>query len=151
MNIFLQLSVLFFGVFSFFTFIKAIRECKDNDNAFGRPYRLCEIYGSFVWADHVVFGFFWVIISGIVLLLQDFLLFLLIASVFWLVRSIGETIYWFLQQFHPRKGNDPKKFIFYPIFKNDSVWFINQIAWQCVTVLTFMTTLYLSYLWIKSL
>lgn len=151
MNIYQTGLLLLLGSISFITFLKALKECKDNNNSFGRPYRLCEIYGSFVWADHVVFGLFWTIVTVIVLLLQDFLLFFLIISVFWLVRSIGETIYWFLQQFHPRKGNDPQKFIFYKLFKNDSVWFVNQIAWQCITVITFITTLYLSYLWITSL
>lgn len=139
------------GIVAFLTFLKALLECAHRDNAFGTPYKVCELYGSFVWADHVVFGLFWIGVSIVVLLLQDWLLFLLIISTFWLVRSIGETIYWFFQQFIPRKGNDPKKFWYYFLFRNDSVWFVNQIAWQCTTVITLITTIYLSTLWIGTL
>lgn len=143
--------IFFYGVLSFLTFIQAFIECKNKKNAFGTANVACQIYGSFVWADHVVFGLFWTGVSIIVLFLQDWLLFLLVISLFWLVRSIGETIYWFLMQFVPRRGNEPQKFWFYKYFHNDSVWFINQIVWQCTTVVTTITTIYLSYLWIHTL
>ena len=146
----INILIALFGIVSFFTFLKAFFECKNKKNAFGTPYKVCELYGSFVWADHVVFGFFWTVVSIIVLILQDWILFLLTVSLFWLVRSIGETIYWFLQQFAPRKGNEPKKFWSYPIFHNDSIWFVNQIAWQCTTVITLITSIYLSVLWVRS-
>lgn len=143
--------IALFGSISLLTFFQAFFECKNKKNSFGTANLVCQFYGSFVWADHVVFGLFWAGVSLIVLVLQDWLLFLLILSVFWLVRSVGETIYWFLQQFSPRKNVTPQKFWTYKYFHNDSVYFVAQITWQCVTIITMISTLYLSVLWIDSL
>jgi hypothetical protein len=80
--------------------------------------------------------------------LNDWLLFWLIVSVFWAVRSWGETIYWLNQQFSTIERNPPKKHILYPIFHNDSVWFVHQIIWQCVTVISIVVSLYFGRLWL---
>jgi hypothetical protein len=143
-----MIFIAIFGIISFVTLLKALFECRIKRNAFGKVYKGCDIYGSFVWADHIVFGAFWTIVSLITVILQDSLLFLLTFSVFWLVRSIGETIYWFLQQFAPRKGNEPEKFLINYVIRGEATWFVNQIAWQCITVVTFITTIYLSYQWL---
>lgn len=105
--------------------------------------------GAFVWADAVVFGLFWVIVSVFTFLFQDGLLFLLIMSVFWGVRSLGEIIYWLNEQFSTINRNPPEKFIFlFKIFPNDSVWFINQIFWQCVLVVSIIFSVKLFTLWL---
>lgn len=98
-----------------------------------------EIQGSFVWADGVVFGIFWIIVSLIFILakleLEWFYLFFLI---FWVVRSSGEIIYWFLNQFSPRKNQNSTFQSLNRFFKNEYVTsFIFQIWWQCVLVLAF--------------
>jgi len=116
----------------------------------GRTKRFYEVLGGFVWGDVVVFGLFWFLVSIAVLYLQDWILFLLIVSLFWLVRSLGETIYWLNQQFTPRSNNHPKQYLATKIFKNDSVWFAHQIFWQCVTVVTIITSIYLAKLWLTN-
>lgn len=105
-------------------------------------------FGGFVWADMVIFGIFWLIAGVASLLLNDWILFLLIISLFWLVRSVGETIYWLLQQFSTIKRNPPERMLLYKLFKNDAVWFVYQIFWQCMTVTFILTSLYLGKQWL---
>lgn len=96
-----------------------------------------EIQGSFVWADGVVFGTFWTIISSS-FIIGHFSLkwFCLSFLIFWAVRSSGEIIYWFLNQFNPRKSQGSTFKYLSKLFNNDYVAsFICQICWQCVLVL----------------
>lgn len=94
------------------------------------------LIGAFVWGDALVFGPFWIIASIIVLTQQDWWLFEIIFLSFWLVRSFGETVYWLNQQFSPIKREPPEKIWFYRFIKSDAVWFIFQIWWQCLSVVS---------------
>lgn len=143
-----QVIVFVYGVIALFGTIKALYESSRKKGAYGYVYSVLRLYGAFVWGDMVVFGLFWTLASAVSLLLHDWILFLLAISLFWLVRSLGETQYWFHQQFTPQKGNPPEKFLLYKIFKSDAVWFVNQIGWQCVAVVTIITSLYLAKLWL---
>lgn len=147
----LRSAILIFGLLSFITFVVALRKSQVKSSILSRPYRVCEMYGSFVWADHVIFGPFWFAVSIITYLINDIVLFLLVYSAFWLVRSIGEMIYWFMQQFHPRVGNEPGKFWVHRHVPGEAVWFIHQIFWQCVTVVSLILTIYLAHLWLSHL
>jgi hypothetical protein len=142
-----QIILLIFAAFNFAIFFKAFRECKTKKNAFGLTPWL-NFLGAFVWGDAVVFSLFWALVSLVTWWLNDWLLFWLIVSVFWAVRSWGETIYWLNQQFSTIERNPPKKHILYPIFHNDSVWFVHQIIWQCVTVISIVVSLYFGRLWL---
>src|SRR4030042_2404075 len=147
MNLLQNGIVLGYGALSLLVCIKGFRESKDNKNAYGLvPYLY--LLGIFTWGDAVIFGLFWLLSSIITIILQDFLLFLLIISVFWLVRSIGETIYWFNQQFSTINRNPPEKLCGYKYFKIDSIWYVYQICWQCVTITSIITTIYLAHLWL---
>lgn len=119
------------------------------------PYGLTKFFywmGIFVWADAVVFGAFWFLVSlSILFIIKSWLLFLLIVSVFYFVRSLGETIYWFNQQFSTINRNPPHTLRGYKLFKNDSIWFVYQIWWQCVTVISVITTIYFTVLWIRTI
>lgn len=116
-------------------------------NAYGEALWLMP-FGIFVWGDAFIFGIFWTGVAIASILLQDWVLFLLIFSLFWLVRSVGETIYWFNQQFSTIIRCKPEKYISHKIFHNDSVWFAFQITHQCITVVTIVTSLYLAKLWL---
>jgi hypothetical protein len=106
--------------------------------------------GAFVWADAVVFGLFWLLVVGLCLLIGDWLLFLLIGSVFWAVRSLGEMIYWLNEQFSTVHRNPPEKFKFlFKFFPNDSVWFVYQIFWQCVLVISLVVSVKLFSVWLR--
>lgn len=150
MNSSQQTLILIFVLLNLLVFFKAFYECKYKKNAFGLTPWLTVI-GAFVWGDGVVFGLFWFLVSAVVLVLQDWFLFLLIASVFWVVRSLGETIYWFNQQFSTLDRNPPKKMIGYSIFHNDSIWFVYQIIWQCVMAVSIVLSLYFGWAWLATL
>lgn len=142
-----KILVTTFGIYALVGFIKGLVESKNKTNAFGR----CSIFsflGAFVWGDAVVFGIFWIIVAIFILLIKDWILFWLIYTIFWSVRSLGETIYWFNQQFSVIKRNPPSVFWFYKIFRNDSVWFVWQIYWQCLAVVSIIASIYLTKLWL---
>lgn len=144
------LFLVFFALLNAVLFSKAYIETKHHKNAFGLTRHLFFI-GAFVWADVVVFSPFWIIASTIPIYLKSWTVFLLIVSVFWLVRSIGETLYWFHQQFSPINRNPIETLPLKSVFHNDSIWFVHQIFWQCITVLTIITTIYLSWSWLQQL
>jgi len=143
--------ILIIGLIASVTSFAAFFAAKDKSRILARPYKICEPMGSFVWADHVIFGPFWSIVSFVTYFLNDWKLFLLIFSAFWLIRSSGETMYWFFQQFYPRAGNEPSKFWINRYVPGEAVWFMHQIFWQCVTVFSLILTIYFSFLWITQL
>lgn len=149
MPLHLQTFLLFFIVLNLFVMVKAFIQCYIHKNAFGLTYYL-NILGIFAWGDAIIFAPFWALVSAVALTLQDWTLFLLIFSLFWLVRSLGETIYWFNQQFSTLNRNPPEKLPGFKFFHNDSIWYIYQIFWQCVTVVSAVFSLYFSKLWLAS-
>ncbi len=156
MNNLQTILIIIFGISNLLIFLWSLHQCKNKANTYGTTWALFPI-GIFVWGDGVIFGLFWFLTSLGVLILKDWILFLLIFSVFWLVRSIGETIYWFNQQFSSINRYPPQQLIGHKLFKGkiieeyDGIWFVNQINMQCITVVTIITTIYLTYLWIGSL
>ena len=109
------------------------------------------LHGAFVWGDILVFGIFWPIVGAISLIRQDWLLFLLIQALFWLVRSLGETIYWFNEQFAAKNRNHPASLPGFHIFGNDSIWYVYQIIAQLITVISLVATIVLIPLWLASI
>jgi len=142
--------ILTYGFISFLVFLKGLFESIRKKNSFGETPFLFWI-GIFVWGDGVIYGLFWFLSSLVCYLLKDWVLFLLIISVFWVVRSLGETIYWLNQQFSTINRNSPEKLRGYQFFKNDSIWFVYQIFWQCITVVSIITTIYLATSWLKNI
>lgn len=106
-----------------------------------------EIQGSFVWADGIVFGAFWAIVSlAFIVVNPELNWFFLFFLIFWAVRSSGEIIYWFLNQFNPRKNQSSTFKSLNQFFKNEYVTsFIFQIWWQCVLVLCVFGVILLLY------
>lgn len=141
--------LLIFALANFAISIKGSYETWKRKNAFGETPFLY-LLSMFVWGDAMIFGVFWGAAAIVSILLGDWILFWLIASLFIMVRSIGETIYWFNQQFSTITRMDPKKYWTNKIFHNDSVWFIFQIMNQCLTVITIITSLYLAKMWLAT-
>ena len=137
------------SIFSLVGAIKGFLECKNKKNAYGKA-ELFSLIGAFVWGDVVIFGIFWFLISLVILFLKNWILFLVILSLFWVVRSLGETIFWFNQQFSNKILYPPEKLHFYKVFRNDSVWFIYQIIWQCVTVVSLLFLIYFTTIWLRT-
>ncbi len=154
MNTWQTTLIITFGILNFLIFLWSLYQCKNKGNSYGITWGLFPI-GIFVWGDGVIFGLFWAGVSVVNLILSDWILFLLLFSVFWLVRSIGETIFWFNQQFSATHRYPPKQLVGHKIFEGklieeyDAIWFVNQISMQCITVVTIITTIYLTHLWLS--
>lgn len=143
MNPLQTIFVASYGIFALSGFLLGLKNCVKKRNPYGLT-RKYNIIGSFVWADAVIFGLFWVLVSIFSLLLSNWLLFLLTQAIFWLIRSIGETIYWFNQQFAMKNRNPAHTLWISKYFPGDSSWVAMQIFWQCVAVLTTVSTLYIT-------
>ena len=142
-----QALLIIFAIFNLLLFIKAYFECK-NKNSYGLTKPLF-LLGMYVWGDVLIFSVFWILVSLFCILIDNLYLFLTFVSLFWAVRSFGETIYWFNQQFSGIKREPPEKVEFYSLVKNDSVWFIQQIKNQCITVIALIATLYFAHMWLR--
>ena len=148
MNLIQNSTVLIVGIASSIGFAKAIVESVFRKNPFGYVWHIYNFTGAYVWADQVVFGIFWSIACLISLILNDWIFFLLIFSVFWVVRSFGETVYWLNQQFSPRNLNPTERFWLHKLFPGESVWFVYQIMQQCILVISIISSIYFSKLWL---
>jgi len=140
-----ELFFFIFGCYSALCFIKGYYETKK-----GNPFGISNVsifIGSYVWADNVVFGLFWVLATTFTLLRGDVILFGLIYSLFWAVRGLGETVYWLNEQFSSVRRNPPETLPYFKFFKNDSVWFVHQIINQCITVTALIFTIYFIKIW----
>ncbi|QQS38724.1 hypothetical protein IPM62_05055 [Candidatus Woesebacteria bacterium] len=143
--------IYIFAFVAFVFFVRGYYECKYRKNTHG-TFLPINIIGAFVWADAVVFGIFWVIGAVISLVLQDWILFLLIYCVFWGVRGLGETLYWLNQQYSDKVRNPVERFPrLLKIFHNDSIWFVYQIYWQCIMVISIIASIYLGNKWLNRL
>ncbi len=128
--------------------LKGIYESVIKKNVYGQQTFWMILYGAFVWGDAVILCTFWFLASLVILYLRNWQLFLLTLSVFWLIRSLGETLYWFLVQFSTKETDPPERFFLSKYFPGTSVWFINQMFWQCVSIITLISTMYLAYKWL---
>lgn len=144
-----QLFLVFTAVFSVVILVLSFIKSKNGQVFSETPWLL--LLGIFVWGDGLVFSLFWVIIAAACLFFNDWLLFLLTVSVFWLIRSLGEVVYWLSEQFAVNHRNEPENLRGYAIVKNDAVYFFYQIFWQCVAVVSMIATIYFAVIWIKGM
>lgn len=145
-----QALVAAFGISSILFFIKSLRQIKNKKNVYGVTTYLFFL-GAFVWGDMVILGPFWIIVSLVSLILNNWYLFLLFVSVFWVIRSLGEMIYWLNEQFAGQKRNLPHTIKYYKFINSDAIWFINQLYWQCVFVFSIILSIYFCKLWLEGL
>ncbi len=149
MNIFETGVVFVILIFSLIAFIKGLDQSVKKNNSNGETPHLVWL-GIFVWGDGIIIGPFWFISSLFAFFLKDWYLFLLLVSVFWVVRSLGETYYWLNQQFVKNNSNYYQKLTGYRFFKNDTILFIYQIIWQCISVISIVASIYFANLWLSS-
>ncbi len=138
----------FLTVISMIMFAQGIQHSIVRKNAFGFAFHFTWL-GVFVWGDALILGPFWFVASLLPLLTNRPVLFGLITSLFWVIRAAGETLYWFLQQFSTLNRNPPENMPGYALVKNDSVWFLYQLFWQCFMVFAGITSIYFASLWIR--
>lgn len=135
-----------FGLLNLIVFIKSWREVVIKQNPFGLTRGITWL-GIFVWGDALVIAPLWILTSLLSLFLGDWILFCLIASIFWSVRSLGEVIYWLNEQFAAKKRNQPHTLVGFSLVKSEAIWFIYQIVWQCVMVISIVSSIYFAKVW----
>jgi hypothetical protein len=64
---------------------------------------------------------------------------------------LGETMYWFIEQFSSSHRNPPHTLPGNSIFHDDAIWFAYQVIWQCVSVFSIVLTIYFARLWVLSI
>jgi hypothetical protein len=108
-------------------------------------------WGIFVWGDAPVIGVFWSGISVASWWYGDWNLFGLLSSLFWVVRTFGETGYWLNQQFSTLERNPPEKLWGYGWWSNDSIWFVYQITHQIILVFALLGVIYFGHQWLEAM
>lgn len=134
-----------FFLYSFTAFFLGL---KNRKNPFGLTPQF-NLISAFVWVDTIVFGAFFTLVSLICLTIQDYILFWLIFAVFWTIRSIGEQMYWFHEQFTLKHRNPPSTLWPSKFFKGEEVWIIMQIVLQCISVVSIIGSVYLFSIWLE--
>lgn len=80
-------------------------EVRDSQDKFEFTYHWSGWIGAFVWEDILVYSFLHLLFLLTTFLFHDLRIGLMMISIFWIVRSAGETLYFFLQQFHEPEGD----------------------------------------------
>lgn len=114
-------------------FATSLYQSKYQKNPYGLT-RLLSPLGIFVWGDGILIGLFWFLAGVVSLLVPIDTIFYLIFIMFWIVRSAGEVLYWFLQQFSTVERDPPHTLPLSSVFPGQSIWFAHQVMWQCVLV-----------------
>ncbi len=130
-----------YGLIAGLSFIVGLRETYSRNNPYGLTRWLLP-YGIFVWGDAVIIGLFWTIASFLSVYLQNMQLFIILQAAYWIVRSAGEVLYWFLQQFASVKRDPPHTLLGHKLFPGESIWFAYQVGWQMVLVVAIVSLLY---------
>lgn len=139
MNGWQKLVTVGVGVVGLATVLKGWQKIKQQKSFDETP--LLSWLGIFVWGDTLIIGMFWVATSIVGLIFRKWVIFLLCVSVFWIVRSMGEIIYWISQQFSAKNRNPPERLFGYKWVKNEAIWFLYQLYWQIVMVVGIVATI----------
>ncbi|HSW97044.1 MAG TPA: hypothetical protein VLF89_04435 [Candidatus Saccharimonadales bacterium] len=93
------LFLIIFALIQLTFFILSLTRIRNSKEHIGFIYSWAFVFGAFVWEDLLVFSFFNFLVILYVLLIKDIRQGLLIFTAFWMIRSAGETLYFFMQQF----------------------------------------------------
>lgn len=148
MNLWQGSVLIIIALYSILSFILGLRQVYFRKNPYGLTPQFY-LLGGFVWTDTIVFGLFFLLVSLVSLITHNFILFCLIYSVFWVVRSLGEQIYWFIEQFTHKHRNKPETLLGHKFFPEDSIWITYQIFWQCVSVVSIIASVYFFAKWLQ--
>ncbi|HOZ03375.1 MAG TPA: hypothetical protein PKX78_02670 [Candidatus Woesebacteria bacterium] len=140
------IALLAFVFVNLLIFFKSWWEVVKKQNPFGLTPWMSWL-GMFVWGDTLVIAPFWVLAVLVSTIVHDWILFFLIASIFWSVRSLGEMVYWLNEQFAAKKRNPPQTLMGYSLIKSEAIWFVYQVFWQCVLVFSIVSAIYFARIW----
>lgn len=135
-------------------FILAWRKVKGSKDNFVFIYLPAALIGAFVWEDLLVFSAAFFAGTLLTLLAHDLRVGLLLLAAFWAVRSAGEALYFFLQQFHvpahPPHAISHHFVLFRKLFGNvhdQKCFIIMQISWQVILTAAVAALILISLHW----
>lgn len=134
------------GIFNVYFFFKSLIMVRKNKLGCDFTYWWSFLTGAFVWEDLFVFSIFHMASVAITLYFRDLKIWVVMYSVFWIVRAAGEVLYFFLQQFiepkhHPHYINGmftPIRSIFGDI-SEQKCFIIMQVSLQVVLMTASLT------------
>ena len=91
--------IAIWGVLNLFLSVFSVQKIRRNKGKCNFIYLWGFVIGAFVWEDMLVLGILHAVIAFISVALNNSILWLVGFLAFWVVRSAGETLYFFLQQF----------------------------------------------------
>jgi hypothetical protein len=99
----MTLLLFILGIIYVAMFVTSLIKVRQGTEEFGFIYQWAFWVGAFVWEDLMVFSAYHALVVLVTFLVQDLRVGLLMVGIFWVVRSSGEALYFFLQQFHMPK------------------------------------------------
>lgn len=148
--IYSSLALIFFLLVTVLSFYRIKRGKQITEFIYSYGF----VLGSFVWEDLFVISLYFALISLFSLYFAQLKILLLGFFIFWILRGLGETIYWFLQQFLRPKHyphNVETHFTFMrKIFGNISAqqcMIILQVLMQIITMLSVVAVIFLLKNW----
>ncbi len=144
------LFILIWGIINLFLAGFSVSRIRRNREKVDFIYWWGFASGAFVYEDMLVFGLLHAGIALVSLLLKNNLVWLVGFLVFWIVRSAGETLYFFLQQFivplhHPHNIGGhfgPIRELFGNI-SDQKCYIICQVSMQSILVISILCLIYI--------
>lgn len=96
----MMIAIVLYATLHLILFLLSFFKIRNNNlDTLDFIYKFSFPFGAFVWEDLLILSLFNLIVVIASLVFKDLRIGLLLFIVFWIVRSTGETIYFFLQQF----------------------------------------------------
>ena len=145
-----QAFLILFGVINLLLALYSIPKIKQDKKSVSFIWWWAFINGSFVWEDMLVFGLLHFGFAIVGILTQNITIWVICFLVFWMVRSAGETLYFFLEQFivpkhHPHYIEDqlkPLRKIFGDI-DEQKCFIIMQVIHQSVLISSIIALIFI--------
>lgn len=136
-------AIVIFGISNLLLAILSVSKIKESPKKLNFIWYWGFLSGAFVWEDMLIFGILHSLVSFFIVFAQNSEIWIIYYLIFWVVRSSGETLYFFLQQFiqpkhHPHKITthfDQLKKLFGNI-SDQKCFIIMQVVMQSITVLS---------------
>ena len=137
--------ILIWGIASIFLAFVSIYKIKANKQRCDFTWWWAFPIGAFVWEDALIFGILHFLLALVSLLSKSNMLWVVAFLVFWIIRSAGETLYFFLQQFivpvhHPHDISAQLTLIrrLFGDISDQKIFILLQVSMQSILVLSLL-------------
>ena len=144
--------IALWGTFNLIMSLYSIKKIKGNPDKCDFIYGWGLPSGAFVWEDMFIYGLLHALIVLVSVLFGKTVIWIIGFLVFWIVRSLGETLYFFLEQFivpkhHPHELNSHFKYIrlFFGNISEQKCFILLQICMQSITVIATSLLIFVLY------